>query len=165
MSKLVAEYLQHPLSASANIALLDDGNVGGVLGATLGSKADYTDWTSFTPVIIGTTTAGVGTYTSQVGAYSIVGNVCTFYARVIWTAHTGTGSLTLGTLPLNAGNFVPVSLVLNDLASPASTIVQAAVNAGGTTVIFYSYAVAGGTLASLAMDTGANIFAAGSYRV
>jgi len=38
MSKLVAEYLQHPLSASANIALLDDGNVGGVLGATLGSK-------------------------------------------------------------------------------------------------------------------------------
>jgi hypothetical protein len=40
MSKLVAEYLQHPLSASANIALLDDGNVGGVLGATLGSKLD-----------------------------------------------------------------------------------------------------------------------------
>jgi len=41
MSKLITEDIQHPLSASPNISLLSNGNIGGVLGDTLASKLPY----------------------------------------------------------------------------------------------------------------------------
>ena len=71
----------------------------------------YTELGTFTPTISGATTAGAGTYTTQAGFYHRIGNVIYVVATVIWTAHTGTGTLLLTALPFtvrNQANYVPV---------------------------------------------------------
>lgn len=99
---------------------------------------------SFTPAIVGTTTAGVGTYSAQSGRYTRLGNRCFFNLRVAWSAHTGTGGLTVGGLPFtsNAGSssestvpwfpnsaFMPPTNVL--LIAIASTQITAWLTSGG----------------------------------
>jgi hypothetical protein len=76
-------------SASSNAHTLDDYEEG-----------------SWTPVAIGGTTTGTGTYGLQVGRYTKIGQVCFFQMTLGWSAHTGTGDLILAGLPftsLNAG--------------------------------------------------------------
>lgn len=58
----------------------------------------------WTPVIQGLTTAGVGTYTTQFGAYVRVGALVVCTCMVIWTAHTGTGQMVIAALPFNSAN-------------------------------------------------------------
>lgn len=56
---------------------------------------------NYTPVIIGGTSAGVGTYISQQGSWVKIGKMCLVTTNIIWTAHTGTGDQ-LVTLPFTA---------------------------------------------------------------
>lgn len=63
----------------------------------------------FTPTISGTTTAGVGTYTSQDGSYVKVGNIVNFELDIGWTAHTGTGNILVNGFPYASANSSPVS--------------------------------------------------------
>ena len=62
------------------------------------SLVQYTEST-WTPTIIGSTTAGTGTYTTQAGIYVRVGNMVYISGTVIWTAHTGTGNMLIAGLP------------------------------------------------------------------
>jgi len=48
---------------------------------------------TFTPVAKGSSTAGAGTYTTQVGEYTRVQNRVHFSLNLVVTAHTGTGNL------------------------------------------------------------------------
>lgn len=57
---------------------------------------------SFTPVVYGSTSAGTCTYTSNVGYYSIIGNVAHFSITTAWNSHTGTGNIYIGTLPISS---------------------------------------------------------------
>ncbi len=59
---------------------------------------DYEEGT-FTPIIVGLTAAGVGTYTAQTGTYTKVGRLVTVSLNVAWSAHTGTGIMTIQGLP------------------------------------------------------------------
>jgi hypothetical protein len=140
-------------------------NAAGMTGEVLNSYEEGL----FTPTAAGATTAGVGTYTVQDGFYTRIGNRVIFNFRVAWTAHTGTGLLRLRGLPFassSAGNSqTPVALRLNNLASPASTIVQGYVNLGTTEVVLESVAVAGGPAGGLSMDTAADVMVAGSYLI
>lgn len=77
----------------------------------------YTDLTAFTPTISGTTVAGVGTYTTQAGFYTRIGNMVFLTVNLVWTAHTGTGSMLITGLPFtvrNTANYVPAG-VLNEI--------------------------------------------------
>lgn len=56
---------------------------------------------TFVPTYLGATTAGVTTYTTQVGFYRQFGPVVFFSLRVIWTAATGTG-IALISLPFTS---------------------------------------------------------------
>jgi hypothetical protein len=58
--------------------------------------------TSFTPTIVGSTTAGTGTYSSQVGHYTRMGNMVSFTLQLVWSAHTGTGNLRVAGLPFTS---------------------------------------------------------------
>jgi hypothetical protein len=58
---------------------------------------------SWTPVILGTTTAGTGTYTEQWGRYRRIGKTVYFAFRITTTAHTGTGLVQI-TLPTYAAS-------------------------------------------------------------
>jgi hypothetical protein len=60
--------------------------------------ADYEEG-AWTPVLIGLVTAGAGTYTSQDGKYTKVGNLVTFQMTLTWSAHTGTGTMQIQGLP------------------------------------------------------------------
>lgn len=133
--------------------------------AAVNELDDYEEG-SFTPVIIGTTTAGTGTYSSQVGRYTKIGRTVSFTIRLVWSAHTGTGSLRINGLPFNnAAINVPVSLRINALTSPASTVVQAHVISSQNDIAFEDVTVATGIAGSLAMDTSADLMVNGTYSI
>lgn len=74
----------------------------------------YNEFVSFTPTIAGTTIAGVGTYTTQFGRYTRIGNLIHVDVQVVWTAHTGTGSMLLTALPFtvrNTASYTPYAAV------------------------------------------------------
>lgn len=59
------------------------------------------------PLIIGTTTAGTATYTTQKCSYTVLGNVVSFQIVISWTGHTGTGNMMVITgIPYNASSTV-----------------------------------------------------------
>lgn len=86
---------------------------------------DYNDGVSWTPTVSGSTSAGLGTYTTQVGYYNVVGNLIFATAQIVWTAHTGTGNLLVTNLPFtcrNLANYNPESIVNTiNIALPEGT--------------------------------------------
>ena len=78
----------------------------GITTGIASSLAIYETGT-FTPVVAGSVAAGTGTYTSQSGFYTRMGNTVTFSFDVTWTSHTGTGAITILNMPFlgyNIGN-------------------------------------------------------------
>lgn len=72
--------------------------------------SDYLEQQTWTPAITGTTVAGVGTYTTQSGYYTRIGNMIFIQASLTWTAHTGTGDMIISGLPFasrNSANYEP----------------------------------------------------------
>lgn len=55
---------------------------------------------TFSPLAIGSTTAGTGTYTNQKGVCSVVDGHARCSISLAWTGHTGTGPLKIGPLPV-----------------------------------------------------------------
>jgi hypothetical protein len=73
---------------------------------------DYEEGT-WTPSIIGSTTAGTGTYTTQQGTYTKIGNIVKFQAEIVWTAHTGTGQVQVANYPFTStAETSPISITL-----------------------------------------------------
>jgi hypothetical protein len=138
-------------------------NAAGMTSETLDSYEEGT----FTPVIEGTTTTGTGTYTSQVGRYTKIGNRVQYNLLVLWTAHTGTGNLRVAGLPFTSqstgNNLHPAALYSSNLTTPANHYPAATVANNTTTIFVYSIATGGSTLALLAMDTAATLYISGHY--
>ena len=64
----------------------------------------YSEFVTWTPTISGTTVAGAGTYTTQFGRYTRIGNLIYITAQIVWTAHTGTGNILVTALPFTVRN-------------------------------------------------------------
>lgn len=96
-------------------------------GLTLSGQSTITDST-FTPVAVGTIDAGVGTYTVQTGRYSRIGNTVHFTLNLAWTAHTGTGDLTIEGFPIVSNSSVystfPVYFRSLTLAAPENKVLS-----------------------------------------
>ena len=135
---------------------------------TVGSEIlnDYEEGT-FTPVVAGTTLAGVGVYTTQTGKYTKIGNLVTFQIQIIWTAHTGTGNMRFTGLPFtNAANFWAASVGFADnIALTANSIITALVESAGSFVTFVQYPAGGGATSGVPVDTAGEIIVSGSYTV
>ncbi len=54
---------------------------------------------AWTPIVVGTTTPGVGTYTKQLGYIQSLGKRCFVRGEIAFTSHTGVGILTIGGFP------------------------------------------------------------------
>lgn len=136
-----------------------------VASADANTLDDYEEGT-FTPTAIGTTTAGTGTYVTQTGRYTKIGDVVTIRIRVGWSAHTGTGNLRISGLPFTVGVEGAITAVPSDIDSPSNTIVQAiAVGATGE-IKLVSVATATNDNNDLAMDaTISRIWIQGHYYV
>ena len=79
---------------------------GGIqLGGTgSANKLDDYEEGTWTPTLIGSTTAGTGTYTIREGKYVIIGKMIYVSIRLGWSAHTGAGGMRISGLPNTANN-------------------------------------------------------------
>jgi hypothetical protein len=137
-------------------------NAAGMTSETLDSYEEGT----FTPTVIGTGTAGTGTYQAQVGRYTKIGDVVRFSIFVAWNAHTGAGNMRLAGLPFTALNvdnssacfsILPTNLTFsNNLAAIG---VQ---NSTQVNLLTYS---SNATNVALPIDTTGSIRVSGVYEV
>ncbi len=129
---------------------------------------DYEEGT-FSPTIIGTTTAGSGTYSTKVGRYTKIGNRVLYQILLAWSAHTGTGGMRISGLPFTAsanGGLCPGGVVYSGLSAGAGKQVAAYPIYGGATIFITAVDSNNGTNAEIAMDTAVTYFAvSGHYEV
>ena len=122
---------------------------------------------SFTPSVAGSTVAGVGTYTAQYGSYQLIGRFIFFVITLKWTAHSGTGNLTITGLPQAALNIsslaTPINIVVENLAKGSDTI-SAYVGSNSTTILVVTSGN-NSVFSPVAMDSSANIYISGFYEV
>jgi hypothetical protein len=117
---------------------------------------DYEEGT-WTPTIIGSTTAGTATYLSTNGTYTKVGRVVTVVCYMQWQSHTGTGNMSVAGLPFtsvthSAGS---VGLAVN-LALTAGKILLLYIGVGATTVRMVETPTGGGAFSDVPIDANVN---------
>jgi hypothetical protein len=101
---------------------------GGVyLGGTgAANKLDDYEEGTWTPTVIGSTTAGTATYSQQVGTYTKVGNLCYAQLWVIFSSFTGAGEMRISALPFTpeSGSYEnhTGSVVLESITLPVGTV-------------------------------------------
>ena len=124
---------------------------------------DYEEGT-WTPAIAGTTLAGAGTYSVQVGRYTKIGNTVTAHFNLTWSAHTGTGNMLISGLPFtsaNVTNLNPAAVAYaNNLTITGISVILVTANATTGTI----NSVNNGTAAALAIDTAATLIATITYQ-
>jgi hypothetical protein len=127
---------------------------------------DYEEGT-FTPTIIGLTTAGTGTYGAQNGKYTKIGNAVTFSVDINWTAHTGTGNMAIAGLPFTAAPIsfqrYPNSNYNQNINLSANNYMVTYVSDGQTRVTLAQLPTGGGAPSQVPMDTSGEMFVAGLY--
>jgi hypothetical protein len=124
---------------------------------------------TFTPTITGYSTPGVGTYTTQLGTYTRVGNVVNFAITITQTAHTGAGVMLVNGLPFTiggpSGSIYAASARSSNLALTALNVLQIGLGAGFTNFALEQVPVGGGAAANVLMDVAFDLSITGSYFV
>ena len=122
---------------------------------------DYEEGT-WTPTIVGLTTAGTATYSGQAGTYTKIGNLVTLVFSLSWTGHTGTGNLSVQGLPFAIGTsaYGGAFGYANTLAITGQLFLESVI----ATSRLDAYAVNNGTASTLAMDAAASFEFTLSYR-
>lgn len=123
--------------------------------------ADYEEGT-WTPTITGSTSAGTGTYTTQIGRYVKVGNMVYCQAYILWTNHTGTGNFWLTGLPYTlfatTDNHPSGSIgLLANVALTAGNIATTYGSPNTTRFNLVQYPTGGGAASSVPIDTAGEI--------
>lgn len=125
---------------------------------------DYEEGT-FTPTIVGTSTAGTGTYTNQIGRYTKIGNRINFTIYLKWTAHTGTGNIRVSGLPFTStsatGSFHAVALYFDSIPFTGPWL-QAYVGVASTN-IGLGQMTAAGVVSGIPMDAAGDLTLSGHY--
>lgn len=128
-------------------------------GTTTSELLDDYEVGTFTPTIVGGTTAGTATYSARSAQYTKVGNCVHFRADIIWTGHTGTGLMSITGLPFAIGSNYQTSIVARfDQTTSANTYIGGAY-IYSSQIDMQVMPVGGGAPANL------NITAAGDLRV
>jgi hypothetical protein len=130
---------------------------------------DYEEGT-WTPIIVGVTTAGVGTYSARVARYTKVGNMVTCHCYMDWTAHTGVGEMQLAGLPFQtsseASSHTAVAFgYVNGINLSANNTLYGWTIPGTNSFNFNQVPTGGGSMASVTIDTSAALIFTVSYRV
>ena len=127
---------------------------------------DYEEGT-WTPITLGGSVAGTGTYSQQLGTYTKVGRVVHIQATVTYSAHTGSGLFKIGGFPFTAssaaesgaGSFGQVSnLTMSALCIPFLLL------QGGQTFAYLEGTPAGGGTSSIeSLDTACGLVYSATY--
>lgn len=110
---------------------------------------------TFFPRLKGLTDIGVGTYTRQVGKYTKMGKTVFFTIDLAWTAHTGTGFMSVDQLPFAPSPYISqmCTAAYNGLTVAAGKGLCGLFVAGQTQINLAALDPAGGAVAFVAMDT------------
>jgi hypothetical protein len=126
---------------------------------------DYEEGT-WTPVIRGSSSAGTGTYTTQQGTYTKIGNSVRFQAYIVWTAHTGSGQLEVTGYPFTStAETTPISLSFYGGPTFVSgNFIQAYVNPSNT-VSGTAQTTSASVFSSVGVPSTGEYFVSGIYKV
>lgn len=120
-------------------------------------QATVNNWT---PVIQGSTSPGVGTYTRQHAVYMRLGRLVVATFDLVWTAHTGTGNMQVAGWPvqfaLSSSEYVGTVLYEN-LTLPANTVQVIINGTNATTVAEVTALIDAAGRSQVAMDGAATL--------
>jgi hypothetical protein len=136
-------------SASSNANTLDDYEQG-----------------TFTPTVIGTSTAGTATYPTQTGQYTKIGRQVTVMIHLDYNSGTGTGNLRVSGLPFAsiANHFASCALgITSNLAMTANNYAQAYVPQNDNVIIFGQIPTGGGAFTLIPYDASAELIFTVTY--
>ena len=151
-------------TAGKGIDFSADGNAAGMTSELLD---DYEEGT-WTPTVLGSTTAGTGTYTSRSGIYTKIGNTVYFLLDYILSAHTGTGDTIISGLPFTSGSSYYVNIVAsaNNLSLTALYYIGGSfISPSDTKIYFQQMPVGGGSATGIAIDAVSDVRLSGFYFV
>lgn len=125
---------------------------------------------TFTPAAVGGTTPGTGTYTTQVGRYTRIGNRVMFNINLQWSSHTGSGDMTISGLPFTSnntsGNAHSVSIFYTGFSTlQANNVLVPLINANSAVITMYQTPAGGGSVGLVTLDTSAQVVISGHYEV
>ena len=173
----VGDYFFRTSGFTTRLNITSDGYVrlasgtGGIQfnGDTAATNAldDYEEGT-FSPTIIGTTTAGTATYTEQNGRYTKIGRLVQFEIFMVYTGGTGTGNLSISNLPFTIGGLAYPSFTIgafDNITMTALNIPLAWGNVSTANIRLAEMPVGGGQQASVAYDAAGAIQITGTYSV
>jgi hypothetical protein len=129
---------------------------------------DYEEGT-WTPVIVGTSTAGTASYTNQHGRYTKIGRMVYIECYVAWSGGSGTGNLRIDGLPFNSANidtFPSLAIgAMDNIPLTAANVPMAYINKNTDEIVPWQSPIAGGTSVAVPYDAAGAIQVAGSYTV
>jgi len=115
---------------------------------------------TFTPTVVGSTSAGTATYGGQSGRYTKIGNRVLFSISLDYSGHTGTGDMRISGLPFTAvGNDV-VTLFAANLSYTGTHLQPFMVS----TQIWMNQTTSGGADTYIPMDAACQLQLTGEYR-
>lgn len=135
--------------------------VGAALLANGATALNWYEEGTFTPTVVGATSAGVTTYSSRSGRFTRMGNLVRFFMALNWSAATGTGTMTFGGLPyvVNSGEQnAPCAYAAVNQAKPFGI---GLLNASAANISLYNPV----TDAAIAITNGGVAVLSGSYSV
>jgi len=138
-----------------------------VASANANTLDDYEEGT-FTPTVVGTTTAGVGTYATQVGRYTKIGNLVTLQVYLSWTAHTGTGNMLFGNFPFTTSSTQYSAAAIgyaSNITLTAGHILTAFASTSVTYISAYQTPTGGGSALDVPIDLAGQIIFTITYSV
>lgn len=159
----------HTFTTSTN--KFNRSNVGGLANSFVAEDSDTLEQ-SYLPVITGSSSAGLGTYTTQYGVFKRTGKTVFFRIKLVVAAgHTGTGMIQVA-LPLGAaaasGNAERAMALMVDGAATTGgqiALLNPAVTVGGVLGALRCYFSGTGVMGQMIMPVGAfSVYASGSYQ-
>lgn len=135
-----------------------------------GDSVALADSGVWTPIVYGTTTAGVATYFAQAGSYTRIADMIYFSCRVYWTSTTGTGSLRIDGLPFPSRITplhvaYPISVYVNPTVGTSITVIQAPVLLNGSSHLQMDQFVVGVGTQTQPIPTAGDLFISGYYPI
>jgi hypothetical protein len=128
---------------------------------------DYEEGT-FTPTIVGSTTAGTVTYATRTGYYTKIGRIVQFQIFVAWSAGAGgTGDLRVAGLPFTANITIYTTQAIYPLnvALTAGNIAVSQVQPGDTYIGIIQIPTGGGADTAVPYDPAGQLIITGTYMI
>jgi len=128
------------------------------------TSMNYYETGTFTPTVLGSSTAGTATYPTQSGRYTRLGDRVLFDIELSYNTGTGTGNLQIDGLPFTTNGSKPSILSVSTSNLTYSDTLVASTLTNTTKIALYSM-VSAGASSAVAYDAAAVISISGHYEV